>query len=100
MQVSELLGSFGDNELSPECLDAAQHLLTPEGVCIPQSYTSFLAPVATHAVHAALVAMPEAQERLQTPLVVKLDRQVQLASPVAAFSFHHPNLCVSVAALR
>jgi protein arginine N-methyltransferase 5 len=25
--VSELLGSFGDNELSPECLDGAQHLL-------------------------------------------------------------------------
>jgi len=25
--VSELLGSFGDNELSPECLDGAQHYL-------------------------------------------------------------------------
>ena len=25
--VSELLGSFGDNELSPECLDGAQILL-------------------------------------------------------------------------
>lgn len=25
--VSELLGSFGDNELSPECLDGAQRLL-------------------------------------------------------------------------
>ncbi len=25
--VSELLGSFGDNELSPECLDGAQHML-------------------------------------------------------------------------
>ncbi|VDP30074.1 unnamed protein product [Soboliphyme baturini] len=24
--VSELLGSFGDNELSPECLDGALHL--------------------------------------------------------------------------
>ncbi len=26
-QVSELLGSFGDNELSPECLDGAQRFL-------------------------------------------------------------------------
>ena len=26
--VSELLGSFGDNELSPECLDGAQRFLT------------------------------------------------------------------------
>ncbi len=25
--VSELLGSFGDNELSPECLDGAQYML-------------------------------------------------------------------------
>lgn len=25
--VSELLGSFGDNELSPECLDGAQPML-------------------------------------------------------------------------
>lgn len=25
--ISELLGSFGDNELSPECLDGAQRLL-------------------------------------------------------------------------
>jgi protein arginine N-methyltransferase 5 len=24
IMVSELLGSFGDNELSPECLDGAQ----------------------------------------------------------------------------
>jgi type II protein arginine methyltransferase len=27
LMVSELLGSFGDNELSPECLDGAQRLL-------------------------------------------------------------------------
>lgn len=28
--VSELLGSFGDNELSPECLDGAGRLLKRE----------------------------------------------------------------------
>lgn len=43
--VSELLGSFGDNELSPECLDGAQRFLQPDGVSIPSSYTSFLQPV-------------------------------------------------------
>lgn len=40
--VSELLGSFGDNELSPECLDGAQRFLKKDGVSIPQSYTSFM----------------------------------------------------------
>jgi len=44
--VSELLGSFGDNELSPECLDGAQRFLKKgTGISIPESYTSFLEPV-------------------------------------------------------
>lgn len=43
--MSELLGSFSDNELSPECLDGAQRLLKPGGISIPCSYTSFLAPI-------------------------------------------------------
>ena len=34
--VSELLGSFGDNELSPECLDGAQRFLRKDGISIPQ----------------------------------------------------------------
>lgn len=34
--VSELLGSFGDNELSPECLDGAQHFL--KGTLAPASF--------------------------------------------------------------
>ena len=29
--ISELLGSFGDNELSPECLDGAQNFLKGKG---------------------------------------------------------------------
>ena len=36
-QVSELLGSFGDNELSPECLDGAQRFLKEDGISIPSS---------------------------------------------------------------
>jgi len=39
------MGSFGDNELSPECLDGAQKFLKPGGVSIPQSYTSYIAPL-------------------------------------------------------
>ena len=45
--VSELLGSFGDNELSPECLDGAQRFLAPDGISIPRDYTSFMAPITT-----------------------------------------------------
>ena len=45
--VSELLGSFGDNELSPECLDGAQRFLSQDGISIPAAYTSFIQPVTT-----------------------------------------------------
>ena len=44
-KVSELLGSFGDNELSPECLDGAQRFLREDGISIPAAYTSYLAPM-------------------------------------------------------
>lgn len=44
--VSELLGSFADNEASPECLYSIEHVLHRQyGVMIPQSYTSYLSPV-------------------------------------------------------
>ena len=39
--VSELLGSFGDNELSPECLDGVTSFLKPTTINIPQSYISY-----------------------------------------------------------
>ncbi|GMM54293.1 protein arginine N-methyltransferase [Maudiozyma humilis] len=44
--VSELLGSFGCNELSPECLwNIESHHSKPHTIFIPQSYTSYVAPV-------------------------------------------------------
>ncbi len=43
--VSELLGSFGDNELSPERLDGGQRFLKKGGVSIPSSYTSYISPI-------------------------------------------------------
>ena len=46
--VSELLGSFGDNELSPECLDGVTSLLKPTTINIPQSYTSYAGRSLSH----------------------------------------------------
>ena len=43
--ISELLGSFGDNELSPECLAPAEAWLKPGGVSIPYRYESFAQPI-------------------------------------------------------
>ena len=41
--LSELLGSFGDNELSVECLFGTQRFLHQDGVYIPRDCTSYLA---------------------------------------------------------
>ncbi|KAF3936344.1 hypothetical protein ABW19_dt0210169 [Dactylella cylindrospora] len=55
--VSELLGSFADNELSPECLDGVQRVLDPEvGICIPQSYTAHYTPIMAPKVHGDIVS--------------------------------------------
>ena len=71
--ISELLGSFGDNELSPECLDGILHLLAPHGISIPRSYTAFLTPVSAPKLHADISSRtswdPTAPE---TPSVVWL----------------------------
>lgn len=40
-----ILGSWGDNELSPECLDGAQVFLKTGGISIPSSYTSFVGKI-------------------------------------------------------
>lgn len=72
--ISELLGSFGDNELSPECLDGVTHLINPvHGISIPASYSAHLTPIAAPRLHAEVtnqaVSNPAAPE---TPYVVML----------------------------
>ncbi len=52
--VSELLGSFGCNELSPECLYGAQNLLKDDGISIPSKYTSYIAPVQSYKIYSEI----------------------------------------------
>lgn len=72
--VSELLGSFADNELSPECLDGVQHVLAPTyGISIPSSYTAHLTPVLAPKLHAEISArVPSDPTATEIPYVVML----------------------------
>ena len=45
--MSELLGSFGDNELSPECLIPTEKYLKPGGIYLPWSYTNQVVPISS-----------------------------------------------------
>ncbi|KAL8958642.1 MAG: hypothetical protein Q9183_005794 [Haloplaca sp. 2 TL-2023] len=49
--ISELLGSFADNELSPECLSHPCSLLSAHGISIPSSYTNYLSPISAPKLH-------------------------------------------------
>ncbi|TKR78230.1 hypothetical protein L596_019071 [Steinernema carpocapsae] len=49
--LSELLGSFGDNELSPECIDGLTPILHKHTICIPQSYRNYAVPVQSLRLH-------------------------------------------------
>ncbi|KZF19464.1 Skb1 methyltransferase [Xylona heveae TC161] len=72
--VSELLGSFADNELSPECLDGVQHVLNPmHGISIPSSYTAHLTPISAPKLHADIaLRTPADSSAPETPYVVML----------------------------
>ena len=97
--VSELLGSFADNELSPECLDGVQHVLAPQhGISIPSSYTAHLTPILAPRLHADISQRASGDPTAtETPYVVLLHAIDYLATSVPdsprfqqAWEFSHP----------
>jgi protein arginine N-methyltransferase 5 len=106
--VSELLGSFGDNELSPECLDGVQRcgILKEDCVSIPQNYTAFIAPVSSSRLYSEArnqsqfplhpaegPASPASgmQRALETPYVVRSHAASQTHPEQACWTFCHPH---------
>ncbi|WVF70794.1 hypothetical protein IAT40_005588 [Kwoniella sp. CBS 6097] len=79
IMVSELLGSFGDNELSPECLDGAMRFLKPSGISIPISYTAHVAPISSSKLFYDVHQPTRAAGAAETPYVVMMS-QVNLIS--------------------
>jgi len=101
--VSELLGSFGDNELSPECLDAffRTDVVGPDTLSIPMNYTALLAPVSSAELHSqaktralypneddsGVIGM---QQALETPYVVRTHAASQTHEEAQCWNFCHP----------
>ena len=102
--VSELLGSFGDNELSPECLDPlfTSDIRKPTTISIPRQYTTFLAPISSIRLHTD--AKQQAQvpyeggqplgivRAMETSYVVRTHAASQTHSEQACWRFQHPML--------
>ncbi|CAK9828995.1 Protein arginine N-methyltransferase 5 [Anthophora retusa] len=93
--VSELLGSFGDNELSPECLDGVQEFLADDGINIPCSYTSYIAPVQSSKLYNEVRHCKDKDKHplahFETSYVVHLQNKYDIAKPQPLFTFKHPN---------
>ncbi|RKP00330.1 hypothetical protein CXG81DRAFT_6658, partial [Caulochytrium protostelioides] len=83
--VSELLGSLGDNELSPECIEGARPLLADGGAIVPAAYTAFIAPIMSDALWQAARHAPAPE----SPYVVHMRRAQQPWPAQPLWTFTH-----------
>ena len=86
--VSELLGSFGDNELEPECLEGARKLLKPSGISIPCAAINYIAPVSTQRNWTNAVTTHNSGE---TPYVCMPSNAFITNNTVKCFEFRYPS---------
>lgn len=99
--VSELLGSFGDNELSPECLHAAQKHLKSNGISIPCKSTSYISPSMSSRLYnnVRMFPTPITQRNItvnyglqsENYYGVYLKNIYHIDEPKSLFEFVHPN---------
>lgn len=99
--VSELLGSFGDNELSPECLQAAQKHLKSNGISIPSKSTSYISPSMSSKAYNNVRMFPllKTQRNITISYAMQsenyygvyLKNIYHIDEPKSLFEFVHPN---------
>lgn len=86
--VSELLGSFSDNELAPECILNSLPMLckdTKNTIVIPTRSISFISPVTCSTVWSQLSTSLQCYS--EAPLVVYLHRAYLASMPQVCFDF-------------
>lgn len=91
--VSELLGSLGDNELSPECIDGLWRLATPSTINIPQQYTSYIGPICNYRLHQKLHQLDKFKYDVFDRIYLsRFANCYNIAAPVPLFSFNHDDV--------
>lgn len=90
--ISELLGSFGCNELSPECLfEVERYHGKPNTVYIPQSYSSYVAPITCPLVYQKLKDNNNNKKMLESLWVShKIPYQILSSKINKLWTFNHP----------
>lgn len=90
--ATELLGSFGDNELSPECIDGVWRFSTEKTISIPREYSSYIAPITSYKIYQNVIKRKQidldefAFDRIY---VCKLSNIHMIRQPEALFEFTH-----------
>ena len=93
--LSELLGSFGDNELSPDIIYTVLSnglLHSVHGISIPSAYTSYIAPLYAPALHSAarqFLPGDSSSKSLEQLYVVHMTNVDVLAEARPLFHFEH-----------
>ncbi|CEP61555.1 protein arginine N-methyltransferase LALA0_S03e05490g [Lachancea lanzarotensis] len=89
--ISELLGSFGCNELAPESLlNVEKHSCKKTTIFIPQSFSSYVAPISAPLLYQTLttINVPNAFEK---PWIVhNIPHCITSTKLNEIWSFHHP----------
>jgi protein arginine N-methyltransferase 5 len=94
--VSELLGSFGDNELAPECLDGVWKSVKQDCISIPCKYTSFIRPIMSQRLFNEINALVSGKDGFsdntkayETSYVVNIHNYYTPFRSKEAFVFEH-----------
>ncbi|KAG7695126.1 hypothetical protein KL930_001449 [Ogataea haglerorum] len=89
--ISELLGSFGCNELSPECLYSVERYCDPDNsIFIPKEYTSFVAPAISPSIYTKLIECNDLS-KFHTCYIPLCDEYDTLSSKYSKlWTFRHP----------
>ncbi|OQV15346.1 Protein arginine N-methyltransferase 5 [Hypsibius exemplaris] len=87
--LSEMLGGFGDNELSPECLAGPERFLSAKGVSIPETYTSYIYPISSTKLYELF---PDGRLEFREHVYgFDVDCLKALDEPQPVFTFVHPS---------
>lgn len=93
--ATELLGSFSDNELSPECIDGVYRFSTENTISIPQSYTSHIAPISSYRMYQQMKDIRTSTNNTFDQIyVVRLANYYMISDTKELFTFEHRNLSI------
>ena len=89
--ASELLGSFSDNELSPECIDGTWRFATKSTISVPQAYSSYIMPVSSYYLYQQVCSETQSSP-FDMILVCRMANYYAIDKAQELFTFEHSDL--------